>query len=197
MEASERERSGLVLGLGNPGERYRDSRHNLGFRVLDRLAKDVETGVRRLECNSWVAASVSLLGLYLAWPQTYMNRSGYAARCLAESLEVEPRRILVVYDDVMLPLGRIRIRSKGSPGGHRGMESIVSNLRTEQIPRLRLGIGRDEAPDTDEDLSDYVLSTFDPDELEIVEKMTVRAANACQLWWREGIEATMNRFNSS
>ena len=182
----------LIVGLGNPGDRYRLSRHNLGFRVVEELAGRRGCSFDRLECNSLLAIQSSLV---LARPQTYMNRSGYALRCLAEKRALETERILVVFDDVHLPLGRIRFRRSGGPGGHRGMESVIQNLQTESVPRLRLGVG-----DPDQDLEgdalvDFVLSPFRDVELVEVEKMTARAADACERWLVEGPEVTMNEFN--
>ncbi len=196
MDPSESSRSRdqrLILGLGNPGEKYRATRHNLGFRVVEELAKRRSLRLDRLECNSLVAEDRELT---LAAPQTYMNRSGFAARCLSERRSVPPRDILVVFDDAQLDLGRIRLRRQGGPGGHRGMESVVRNLRTEEVPRLRIGVADPEEPPEGEDLVDFVLSPFRPDELELVEEMVARAADACECWVREGAEATMNRFNS-
>ncbi|HEX9669407.1 MAG TPA: aminoacyl-tRNA hydrolase, partial [Thermoanaerobaculia bacterium] len=119
----------LVLGLGNPGERYRDTRHNVGFRVVEELARRRRSPPERLECNALVVPDPELA---LARPQTYMNRSGYAARCLVERWELPPEALLVVYDEVNLPLGRLRLRLSGSPAGHRGMESILESLQTDQ-----------------------------------------------------------------
>jgi len=122
----------LILGLGNPGERYAETRHNLGFRVVEELAR--RRGLRLVDgaCGSRMAEGP---GLILAAPQTYMNRSGYAARCFAEHRGVAPQDLLVVYDDVALPLGRLRLRPSGSPGGHRGMESILENLGSARRSR--------------------------------------------------------------
>lgn len=132
----------------------------------------------------------------LALPQTYMNRSGYAARCLAERHGFEPPDVLVVYDEIYLPLGRLRLRRAGSPGGHRGMESVVENLRSDEVPRLRLGIAQEGgAPPGGEDLADFVLSPFVPDEHPAVDAMIARAADACEAWLAQGIEAAMNEFN--
>ena len=181
----------LFVGLGNPGAEYRSTRHNLGFRVLDRLANVWQVTERKLECNAVIGRAD---GNYLAWPQTYMNRSGYAVRCLVERYAFEPRDILVVYDDVALPLGRLRLRGRGGPGGHRGMESVIRNLNTDEIARLRLGILPDEEM-SDEELSDFVLADFSADEAEAVETMELRAAEACQSWLRDGLDTSMNRFN--
>ncbi len=190
MPTSE-ESHALIVGLGNPGEEYRGTRHNLGFRVLDELARRWSVGERRLECNALLGDSKRAA---LAWPQTYMNRSGYSIRCLAERHGFEPRDILVVYDDVALPLARLRLRTKGGPGGHRGMESVIRNLHTDEIARLRLGI----LPDTEmseEELSDFVLAPFTEEEADAVESMEKRAADACEGWLEDGLEITMNRYN--
>lgn len=187
----------LLLGLGNPGEPYRDTRHNVGFRVVDELARRWETAVDRLECNSltgrWTAGDGEVL---LAKPQTYMNRSGYAARCFAELHEVEPSSVLVIYDEVNLPLGKLRLRRSGSPAGHRGLESVLENLRTAEVPRLRLGVAPADGRPPGEDLADFVLAPFEEGEWEEAEAMILRAADACEAWVREGIEAAMGRFNS-
>jgi peptidyl-tRNA hydrolase, PTH1 family len=180
----------LILGLGNPGERYRDTRHNAGFLVVEELARRWGLPLDRRECNAFVAQGEALL----AMPQTYMNRSGWAARCLVESHTIEPPDVLVVYDEVALPLGRLRLRKSGSPGGHRGLESVIENLRTDEVPRLRLGIAPEEPP-RGEDLVEFVLSPFLPQEREAVAAMVQRAANACEVWLKEGPDAAMQRFN--
>ncbi|MCY3934080.1 MAG: aminoacyl-tRNA hydrolase [Acidobacteria bacterium] len=186
----------LVLGLGNPGGRYADTRHNLGFRVVDELARRL--GVRPgLDVCGAVWASNDRIDL--AMPQTYMNRSGYSARCLSERNGYAPRNILVVYDEVHLPLGRLRLRGKGSPGGHRGMESVIENLRTTAVPRLRLGIAPDEAAAAaagrGEDLPDFVLAPFAAGEVETAERMVRRAADCVLSWVDRGVEVTMNEYN--
>jgi peptidyl-tRNA hydrolase, PTH1 family len=187
----------LILGLGNPGEEYRDTRHNVGFRVIEELARRLAVPVDRLECNA--LAGRCRLGegeVMLAKPQTYMNRSGYAARCLTERHELEPSSILVVYDEVDLPLGKIRLRRSGSPAGHRGLESVIENLRTVEVPRLRLGVSPTEGrPMGGEDLVSFVLSPFAAEEAEAADEMVRRAADACETWVREGDEAAMRRHN--
>jgi PTH1 family peptidyl-tRNA hydrolase len=187
----------LILGLGNPGEQYRDTRHNVGFRVVEELARRWQVPVDQLECNSLAGRRAGAEGeddVLLVKPQTYMNRSGYAARCFAERHTLDPGAVLVVYDEVNLPLGKLRVRRAGSPAGHRGLESIIESLRTAEIPRLRLGV----APEGGvkyEDLADFVLAPFAPEEKEAVEEMIRRAADACEAWLAEGIEAAMGRFN--
>jgi PTH1 family peptidyl-tRNA hydrolase len=182
----------LILGLGNPGEEYRDTRHNVGFRVVEELARRWQVPAGRLECNSLAGLRD---GVLLARPQTYMNRSGYAARCFAERYGLEPSAVLVVYDEVNLPLGKIRLRRSGSPAGHRGLESVIENLRTAEVPRLRLGVAPTEGRPSGEDLVDFVLTPFAPDELEAAAEMIRRAADACETWVREGVEVAMNRHN--
>jgi PTH1 family peptidyl-tRNA hydrolase len=186
----------LILGLGNPGEEYRDTRHNVGYRVVEELARRFQVPVDRLECNA--LAGRFRLGeseVLLARPQTYMNRSGYAARCFAERRGLEPSAMLVVYDEVDLPLGKIRLRRSGSPAGHRGLESVIENLRTVEVPRLRLGVAPAEGRPIGEDLVGFVLSPFAPEELEAAGEMIRRAADACETWVREGVEAAMGKHN--
>lgn len=182
----------LILGLGNPGDRYRDTRHNAGFLVVEELARRWGVRLDRRECNSFVGGKEEIL---LAQPQTYMNRSGWAARCLLESHGLDPAGVLVVYDEVALPLGKLRLRKSGSPGGHRGLESVIENLRTDQVPRLRLGISPEDGPPNGEDLVEFVLAPFPPDQREALEAMVTRAADACELWLREGAEQAMAKFN--
>jgi len=186
--------------LGNPGEEYRDTRHNVGFRVVEELARRWEIPCDRLECNSLVGRATAGEGdvlpgdVLLARPQTYMNRSGYAARCFVESHGIEPSAVLVVYDEINLPLGKLRLRRAGSPAGHRGLESVIENLRTAEVPRLRLGVAQEEKV-AGEDLAGFVLAPFAAGERETVDGMIRRAADACEAWAREGVDAAMGRFN--
>jgi PTH1 family peptidyl-tRNA hydrolase len=192
----------LILGLGNPGEEYRDTRHNVGFRVVEELARRRQVPVDRLECSSLVGRfSLETAGaegdgeVLLVKPQTYMNRSGWAARCFAERHELDPAAVLVIYDEVNLPLGKLRLRRAGSPAGHRGLESILENLRTVEVPRLRLGVAPEGERPGGEELADFVLAPFAPEEREAAEEMIRRAADACEAWAREGVESAMARFN--
>jgi PTH1 family peptidyl-tRNA hydrolase len=182
----------LVLGLGNPGPRYEETRHNVGYRVVEDLARRRGVRLRAGECASRVGEDESAV---LALPQTYMNRSGYAARCLLERREIEPFRLLVVFDDIHLPLGKLRLRPSGSPGGHRGLESVLENVRTSEVPRLRLGVGPAEGAPPGEEWPDFVLQPFAAGEREAVEAMIERAADACECWLAEGAPAAMRRFN--
>ena len=207
----------LVLGLGNPGEEYRATRHNVGFRVVEELARRWQARLDRLECNAVTAhvelpglpavppAAAEALAVLLAKPQTYMNRSGFAARCLVELHGLDPAALLVVYDEVNLPFGRLRLRRSGSPAGHRGIESILENLRTDQVARLRIGIGSPAGPAaatvgtavTAAGLVDHVLSPFTPAEEAALAPVVQRAADACEAWLRDGIDAAMSRFNGA
>jgi peptidyl-tRNA hydrolase, PTH1 family len=188
----------LILGLGNPGAAYAATRHNVGFRVVAELARRWGERVDHLECGALVGKlEASARGgpeTLLALPQTFMNRSGYAARCLLERHRLEPAGVLVVYDEINLPLGRLRLRRSGSPAGHRGMESVIENLRTVEVPRLRLGIAGAE-PTAGADFADFVLAPFAPEETAAAEEMIRRAADACEVWRQEGPEAAMQRFN--
>lgn len=177
--------------MGNPGAQYEETRHNLGFRVIEQVARRRGVALDRLECNALISSGNPMLAL----PQTFMNRSGYSLRCLVQKHEVEPEACLVVYDEVRLPLGRMRFRAGGSPGGHRGMESVINNLHTEAIPRLRLGVGAAEGEPSGEDLVDYVLEPFRADEMEDVEALIERAADACEAWLEEEPQQVMNKFN--
>ncbi|MGH9379226.1 MAG: aminoacyl-tRNA hydrolase [Thermoanaerobaculia bacterium] len=183
----------IIAGLGNPGDRYRDTRHNLGFEVVAELARRWGVRLDRLVCNALVGRRGD--EVLLVQPQTYMNRSGYALRCLTEREASPPERLLVVYDEVSLPLGRLRLRPSGGPGGHRGIESVLQNLRSERVPRLRLGIAPEAAGVSGDELVDYVLMPWRADERPAAEEMVGRAADACECWLAEGIDEAMNRYN--
>lgn len=182
----------LVVGLGNPGARYADTRHNVGFRVVEELARRKGVSLGRNECNALVG---EVGEVRLALPQTFMNRSGYATRCLVERHGFAPAEILVVLDEVALPLGRLRLRPSGSPGGHRGLESILESLQSDAVHRLRLGVREEGDELTGEALADYVLAPFSPAGRETVEAMVARGADACESWLAEGMGRAMDRFN--
>jgi PTH1 family peptidyl-tRNA hydrolase len=183
----------LILGLGNPGPGYARHRHNIGFMVLDRFADRHGLRFDRREANALVASGeVAGRPLVLAKPQTWMNRSGAAARPLVQRYTRRPAELLVVYDDLDLPLGRLRLRAEGSAGGHNGMRDIIAALGTQAFPRLRLGIGR---PPAGEDPADYVLSPFTPDERPLAEQMLDDAVAALELILREGVARAMSEVN--
>jgi PTH1 family peptidyl-tRNA hydrolase len=180
----------LIAGLGNPGREYEETRHNAGFMIVDRLAK--RAGIAfRLE-PKWNAAIATMResgGVILCKPQSFMNLSGEPLAAVARFYKIPPEQVLAIFDDVALPLGRIRIRPGGSSGGHNGMESILQHLG--DIPRLRVGIGAaDGRP-----MIQHVLGRFAADERAIVGEAVERAIQAVDCLQREGIAATMNQFN--
>ncbi|MGB9877458.1 MAG: aminoacyl-tRNA hydrolase [bacterium] len=178
----------IILGLGNPGRLYQRTRHNVGFMVLSRLAKKMGLKFDKKYCKSRVAEGE---GIVLAKPYTYVNLSGRAAKALLKRFSLSPQEMLVVCDDVSLPFGKIRIRRKGSDGGHNGLRSIIKELGTEDFPRLRVGIGKEETGD----LVEYVLGEFEKEELEFLEKILDIAVQAVESILSEGIEVAMNKFN--
>lgn len=183
----------VIVGLGNPGPRYADTRHNVGFRVVEQLAARLGAGAAGELCG---ALFTEAAGLLLVRPQTYMNRSGFTVRCLADRYGLAPGDFLVVYDDVALPLGALRLRGKGSPGGHRGLESVLESLGSDEVPRLRLGVAGEGLPAPGEGLADYVLAPFAAAELAPVDALIARAAEACLGWQSDGLEKAAARFNA-
>jgi PTH1 family peptidyl-tRNA hydrolase len=184
----------FVCGLGNPGPEYKDTRHNLGFWVVDLLCERFRGRWRRpresyLECR----VTISQTPVLLVEPLTYMNLSGEAVGWIASREGFEPAALLVVCDDTALPLGRLRLRGKGSDGGHNGLGSIIETLGTTGFPRLRLGIGP--VPE-DVDQADFVLTPPSGSEVERAREMVARAADCVELWVREGTDAAMSRFNT-
>ncbi|MDQ7082719.1 MAG: aminoacyl-tRNA hydrolase [Aquificota bacterium] len=168
----------LVVGLGNPGEKYSNTRHNVGFMVIDELARRLRVRERSEESLSHVyRAKLGGREIILAKPQTYMNNSGLAVLNLLEENEIRSEEMLVVYDDLDLPLGVTRLRMEGSSGGHRGMESIIKSIGTSRFPRLKIGIGR---PKRKEEVVDYVLSPFSKEEEETA-KAVIKKAMECVL----------------
>ncbi len=185
----------LIIGLGNPGREYDDTRHNVGFRVVDELARRHQLTFGKKERKA-VAATGVILGkkVILAKPQTYMNLSGEAVRALADFYKVELARILVIADDLDIPPGTVRLRKSGSAGGQGGMKNIIQHLGTQDFSRLRFGIGR---PPGKMQAKDYVLGVFKGDEAILAAQMVDRAADAVETWLREGIEIAMTRHNGS
>ncbi|MDE3088648.1 MAG: aminoacyl-tRNA hydrolase [Chloroflexota bacterium] len=182
----------LIVGLGNPGARYANSRHNIGFLIVERFARAHELDFARKRFNAQIAeGSVGGQRLLIAKPQTFMNLSGGAVGKLFAFYKVAPHDLLVIYDDLDLPLGKMRLRSRGSSGGHHGMESIIAHIGTSDFPRLRVGIGR---PNPDADV-DHVLGNFDAGERAIMDDTFARAVDAVDVWLADGIAKAMNRFN--
>lgn len=183
----------MVVGLGNPGQRYARSRHNVGFQVVDRVARANDLVFSRKRFRAQIAeANRTGERVILVKPQTFMNSSGEAVGKLYTYYRIAPENLLVIYDDLDLPLGKIRLRPKGSSGGHHGMESIISHIHTSGFPRLRMGIGR---PNPEADIN-HVLGAFLPEERRVMEKAIDRAAEAVGTWVKEGMDTAMNKFNS-
>lgn len=184
----------MIVGLGNPGAEYRNTRHNVGFDVIDRLAEEwrIKTGTRRFK---------SLIGegrfegdsILLMKPQTYMNLSGGAVRDAVRFHRLPLSDLLVISDDVNLELGRLRIRAEGSHGGQNGLRNIIAELGTDAFPRLRIGVGH---PGGERGLVDHVLGKWARDEIPIIREQIERAAEAVACILREGLEPAMNRYNA-
>ena len=185
----------LIVGLGNPGPEYRDTRHNVGFMVADALVD------RWRVSDQWREKFEALLiktmvreePVVLAKPLTFMNLSGQAVAALAGFYKIEPVDIFVVTDDVALPVGRLRARREGGAGGHNGLKSIIQSLGMQAFPRMRVGVGRG---DSRRDLADHVLGRFEADERDTVSAAVLRAADATEMFLSEGIERVMNAFNA-
>jgi PTH1 family peptidyl-tRNA hydrolase len=188
--AVENSRIHLVAGLGNPAPEYAGTRHNIGFAALDFFAQRESINFERQ--SKWGAMVGKFGDIFLVKPLTFMNHSGGAVAAVADFYKIAPGNILAVLDDFALPLGRLRIRATGGPGGHNGLESVVVSLATEDVPRLRLGIGA--APERGS--VDYVLSRFFEEERSAVEAMVERAADAIKCAIDNGIVSAMNTFNS-
>ena len=181
----------LIVGLGNPGQKYHATRHNIGFAVVDELARRAGVRFESSPEDALVAKVRDAEPVLLAKPMTFMNASGEAVGGLARYFKIDVGDLLVIVDDVNLPLGRLRARSSGSAGGHNGLKSIIAHLG-DQFPRLRVGVGRG---DPRRDLADHVTTRFDKDEAVEVERMTARAADAAATFLTAGIAAVMNEYN--
>jgi peptidyl-tRNA hydrolase, PTH1 family len=182
----------LIVGLGNPGTRYARSRHNVGFMIVERVAHAHDLRFARKRFNAEIAeGDIAGTRVMVAKPQTYMNSSGEAVGKLFAFYKIAPADLLVVYDDLDLPLGKMRLRPQGSAGGHHGMESIIARIGTSDFARLRVGIGR---PNPDDDI-DHVLGAFNHTERAAMDETFACAIEAIEMWVRDGISKAMNEFN--
>lgn len=183
----------IVVGLGNPGARYVGTRHNVGFEVLDELARtwSAQRPRNRFEAEIREATIANEKCLLVA-PQTYMNLSGRAVQPVVKFYQVPLEDVLIVCDDLNLKLGQLRMRASGSAGGQKGLHSILQVLGTEAVPRLRIGIDR---PPPEMDSADYVLQRFQKDELAVIDQAIPRAAKGVELWIRDGVDSAMNATN--
>jgi peptidyl-tRNA hydrolase, PTH1 family len=182
----------LIVGLGNPGAQYKGTRHNIGFAVIDEIARRAAVGFESAPAEAVIAKwRRPDGGALLAKPLTFMNLSGQAVGEIVRYFKVDVPDVLIVVDEVQLPLGRLRARARGSAGGHNGLKSVIAHLG-DDFSRLRIGVGRGEQQ---RDLADHVLSRFEKEEAAEVERMTTRAADAAEMFITSGIEAVMNAFN--
>ena len=184
----------LLVGLGNPGDQYENTRHNVGFMVADELAERHNIPVQRLKFRALTnTVTIGDRKVLLMKPVTYMNLSGEAVHEEAAFYKIPPEHILVVSDEVALAPGKLRVRRSGSAGGHNGLKNIIAHLGTDQFPRIRLGVGQ--KPHPDYDMADWVLGKFQGEDKKAVEAAVVRAADAVECLLAKGPEEAMNRFN--
>ena len=183
----------LFVGLGNPGKEYEQTRHNVGFFVIDELAKRWNVSLKTAKFRGlFGTASVSGEKVALCKPLTYMNLSGEAVRPLLDECEAGTEQLLVIYDDLDLPPGKLRLRQKGSAGGHNGIRSLIEHLGSDRFNRVRVGIGR---PDDGADVIDYVLGGFHPEEQVVIDQAIAKAGCACIKWITTPFSVVMNEFN--
>ena len=184
----------LIVGLGNPGEKYEYTRHNAGFLTLDRLCVEENFKINKIKYKA-VIGEVNICShkCIAMKPQTFMNNSGEAVKEAASFYKIPPERIIIIFDDISLPCGKLRIRRKGSDGGHNGIKSIIYHLGSDNFPRIKIGVG--EKPHPDYDLADWVLSTFKKDEMEQLKNAVESACEAVRLIADGKTDVAMNKFN--
>ena len=184
----------LVVFLGNPGAKYNGTRHNAGFMAADAMAKELNVAINKLRFKA-LTATVTIGGekVLLMKPQTYMNLSGEAVGQAAKFYKISPEHVIVVSDEVAMPIGKLRIRKSGSAGGHNGLKDIIRHLGTQDFPRIRMGVGA--APHPDYDMADWVLSTFKNKDAEDMQALAERVSKAVQCYITEGPDRAMNKFN--
>lgn len=185
-----------IVGLGNPGREYEASWHNVGFRVADEIARRCDVSIRRRCYRALtVETRIGRTEVLLMKPQTYMNRSGEAVAAACKELDIPIERVIVAYDEADLPLGRLRVRRGGGPGGHRGVSSIIDQTASREFCRVRLGVGR--PADRDADLAEHVLSPIPSDARDVVVGLVARAADAVERIVADGIDVAMREFNGA
>ena len=186
--------SWLIVFLGNPGPRYEFTRHNAGFMAAEAMAREKNLSINKLRFKSLTAScTIGGQAVLLMKPQTFMNLSGEAVRQAAAFYKVAPEHVLVISDEISLPIGKLRIRTKGSAGGHNGLKDIIVKLGTQDFPRIRIGVGA--PPHPDYDMADWVLSTFKNQDAEDMKAAALRAAQAAECYITQGPERAMNLFN--
>jgi peptidyl-tRNA hydrolase, PTH1 family len=186
----------LIIGLGNPGKEYSRNRHNVGFRFVAHIARQNSIEVKKRQCQAEIGTGeIAGTRVLLARPRTFMNRSGDSVSQLIKKYHVEINDILVIYDDLDLPLGKIRLRHGGSSGGHKGIKSIASSLGNQDFNRLKIGIGRPPHDTSDEKVVSHVLSDFSAQEEKTIKPAIEKATEAVECFLTEGMVAAMNKFN--
>lgn len=184
----------LIVGLGNPGKQYENTRHNIGFIVIDRLSQKLNISLTKKKFKGlYGKGNINGQEIILLKPMTYMNLSGEAVKPFMEYFRIANENLLVIYDELDLPVGKIRLRYKGSAGGHNGIKSIINHLGSEQFNRIRIGIDR---PQSGYPITDYVLGTFTKEEKEIIDKMVEKTVEACEMWLEKPFIEVMNRYNN-
>lgn len=182
----------IIVGLGNPGKKYDATRHNVGFETIDLLAKRNNIDVKRLKHKALCGEGhIDGKKVMLVKPQTFMNLSGQSLLDIVQFYKIDTKNIIIVYDDVDIEVGSIRIREKGSSGSHNGMKSIIYQIQTDEFPRVRIGIGRPQFGD----LADYVLGRIPKDEVPIMLETIEKAALACETIVKDGVSSAMNKYN--
>ncbi len=184
--------SWLIAGLGNPGENYRSTRHNVGFRVVEALVLKYNVNLREKDENIFGSFSLEGREVFLVFPQTFMNESGRAVVPFAKYRQISPERILIVSDDLDLPVGRIRLKTAGGSGGHHGLDSLIAHLQNSGFPRLRIGIGK---PPSAVEGAHHVLASFTPEEKPRIEKAIERSRDGIETLILKGIDVAMNELN--
>ena len=184
----------LIVGLGNPESKYDGTRHNIGFRALDTMAEDIGVGFSKMKFKSIIAeCDIGDSRCLLCKPQTYMNNSGEAVTEIMRFYKLEPQQVIVVFDDVSLDVGRLRIRRDGSHGGHNGIKSIIELSGSNAFPRVKIGVGK--KPHPDYDLAAWVLGKFDKSDADTLKKVTEDAVSAVKVMVKSGVDSAMSKYN--
>ena len=185
----------LIVGLGNPGKKYETTRHNAGFMCIDKLSQEENVDVKKVKFHALIGECyIEGHKVIVMKPQTMMNNSGQAIKECATFYKIPPENIIVIYDDISLEPGKLRIRRKGSAGGHNGIKSIIAHLGSENFPRVKIGVGA--KPHPDYDLVDWVLGSFPKNELKLIDEACTNAYNAIKIMMTGDIDAAMSKFNS-
>lgn len=185
----------MIIGLGNPGKQYASTRHNVGFQAIDLLAEQLNAPAMQTKFNGMITTvHVGTEKVMLVKPLTYMNLSGECVRPLMDYYEIDGDEIVVIYDDLDLAPGKLRLRAKGGAGGHNGMKSLIAHIGTNEFNRIRVGVGRPDGPIS---VADYVLSAFSTDEQPLIQEAVERSASACRAWLNRPFLEIMNEYNGA